>query len=116
MEERDSICLCIPIIVFYEEKPEQELEQSVTFPAFPYAIQDPFPGTALPTVSWILPFQLSVKNMSYRLVHRSILWRNFLNEDSFFPGDTELYKVDINLASTSDIPTTIQYLVKTITQ
>lgn len=51
-------------------------------------------GMVLPTVDQALLSQLPIKKMPHRLRHRLILWGQFFNWNSFFPGDSRLYQVN----------------------
>lgn len=53
---------------------------------------------------WALPCQSLIKKMQYKLACRSVWWDYSLNWESLFLHDTALCQVDINLASTENIP------------
>lgn len=42
------------------------------------------------------------KYMFYRFIYKSILWGHFLSEDFFFPDNSSLRQVHINIRQTTD--------------
>lgn len=61
-----------------------------------------FPGMALPTVGWTLPYQPSVKEVLHKPASRPIWWRHFLNWECLFSVDSSLSKSnkDIHISTT----------------